>query len=57
MPFQGHTFPGYEYRTLLIEPPVFLARLARSALSSDHTTHAAATSPMAMKRAVSLPSG
>ncbi len=27
MPFQGHTIPGYEYRTLLIEPPVFLARL------------------------------
>ena len=27
MPFQGHTKPGYEYRTLLIEPPVFLARL------------------------------
>jgi D-amino-acid oxidase len=27
MPFQGHTRPGYEYRTLLIEPPVFLARL------------------------------
>ena len=27
MPFQGHAIPGYEYRTLLIEPPVFLARL------------------------------
>jgi D-amino-acid oxidase len=27
MPFEGHTIPGYEYRTLLIEPPVFLARL------------------------------
>ena len=27
MPFQGHTDPGFEYRTLLIEPPVFLARL------------------------------
>jgi glycine/D-amino acid oxidase-like deaminating enzyme len=27
LPFQGHTIPGYEYHTLLIEPPVFLARL------------------------------
>ena len=27
MPFQGHTIAGFEYRTLLIEPPVFLARL------------------------------
>ena len=27
MPFQGHTIAGFEYRTLLIEPPVFLAQL------------------------------
>jgi len=27
VPFHGHTNPGYEYRTLLIEPPVFLSRL------------------------------
>jgi len=27
MPFQGHTKPGFEYQTLLIEPPIFLPRL------------------------------
>jgi D-amino-acid oxidase len=27
LPFEGHTKPGFEYQTLLIEPPVFLARL------------------------------
>jgi D-amino-acid oxidase len=27
LPFQGHTKPGFVYQTLLIEPPVFLARL------------------------------
>jgi len=27
LPFQGHTKPGFEYKTLLIEPPVFLPRL------------------------------
>ncbi len=27
LPFQGHTKPGVVYQTLLIEPPVFLARL------------------------------
>jgi glycine/D-amino acid oxidase-like deaminating enzyme len=27
MPFEGHSGPGYEYQTLLIEPPIFLARL------------------------------
>jgi glycine/D-amino acid oxidase-like deaminating enzyme len=27
MPFEGHTNPGFEYQTLLIEPPIFLARL------------------------------
>jgi D-amino-acid oxidase len=27
LPFEGHTKPGYEYKTLLIEPPIFLARL------------------------------
>jgi D-amino-acid oxidase len=27
MPFEGHTKPGWEYQTLLIEPPTFLARL------------------------------
>ena len=27
MPFEGHAQPGYEYQTLLIEPPIFLPRL------------------------------
>jgi glycine/D-amino acid oxidase-like deaminating enzyme len=27
LPFQGHTGGGFEYRTLLIEPPVFIPRL------------------------------
>jgi D-amino-acid oxidase len=27
MPFEGHTKPGFKYQTLLIEPPIFLARL------------------------------
>jgi D-amino-acid oxidase len=27
LPFEGHTKPGFEYKTLLIEPPVFLSRL------------------------------
>jgi glycine/D-amino acid oxidase-like deaminating enzyme len=27
LPFRGHTKPGFVYQTLLIEPPVFLARL------------------------------
>jgi glycine/D-amino acid oxidase-like deaminating enzyme len=27
MPFKGHTKPGFEYQTLLIEPPIFLPRL------------------------------
>jgi hypothetical protein len=27
MPFKGHTQPGFEYQTLLIEPPIFLPRL------------------------------
>jgi len=27
MPFEGHTNPGFEYQTLLIEPPIFLAKL------------------------------
>jgi D-amino-acid oxidase len=27
LPFEGHHVPGYEYRTLLIEPPIFLPRL------------------------------
>jgi D-amino-acid oxidase len=27
MPFKGHTKPGFEYQTLLIEPPIFLQRL------------------------------
>jgi len=29
LPFEGHTTPGYEYRTLLIEPQIFLPRLER----------------------------
>jgi D-amino-acid oxidase len=27
LPFEGHTSPGFEYQTLLIEPPIFLPRL------------------------------
>jgi D-amino-acid oxidase len=27
LPFEGHTQPGFVYQTLLIEPPVFLAKL------------------------------
>jgi glycine/D-amino acid oxidase-like deaminating enzyme len=27
LPFEGHTQPGFEYQTLLIEPPLFLSRL------------------------------
>jgi hypothetical protein len=27
VPFEGHSKPGLEYKTLLIEPPIFLARL------------------------------
>jgi D-amino-acid oxidase len=27
MPFEGHHQPGFKYQTLLIEPPIFLARL------------------------------
>jgi D-amino-acid oxidase len=27
MPFQGHHQPGFKYQTLLIEPPIFLAKL------------------------------
>jgi glycine/D-amino acid oxidase-like deaminating enzyme len=27
MPFEGHTQPGFEYQTLLVEPPIFLPRL------------------------------
>ena len=27
LPFEGHTKPGFVYQTLLIEPPVFLAKL------------------------------
>jgi glycine/D-amino acid oxidase-like deaminating enzyme len=29
MPFEGHTQPGYEYQTLLIEPQIFLPRLEK----------------------------
>ena len=33
MPFKGHTEPGFEYQTLLIEPPIFLARLEQDLLT------------------------
>ena len=33
LPFEGHTIPGFEYRTLLIEPPIFLARLESDLIS------------------------
>jgi D-amino-acid oxidase len=29
LPFEGHTKPGFEYKTLLIEPPIFLPRLEK----------------------------
>ncbi|MGW0808109.1 FAD-dependent oxidoreductase [Nonomuraea sp. NPDC002799] len=29
MPFEGHNISGYRYRTLLIEPPIFIPRLER----------------------------
>jgi glycine/D-amino acid oxidase-like deaminating enzyme len=29
LPFEGHTQPGYEYRTLLVETPIFLKRLEK----------------------------
>jgi D-amino-acid oxidase len=29
LPFAHHTHPGYEYRTLLIEPPIFLPKLEK----------------------------
>jgi D-amino-acid oxidase len=29
LPFEGHTQPGFEYKTLLIEPPIFIPRLER----------------------------
>jgi hypothetical protein len=29
MPFEGHTGPGWEYQTLLIEPPIFLPHLEK----------------------------
>jgi D-amino-acid oxidase len=29
MPFEAHTTPGFEYQTLLVEPPVFLPRLEK----------------------------
>jgi D-amino-acid oxidase len=33
MPFEGHTEPGFEYQTLLVEPPIFLARLEADLLA------------------------
>jgi D-amino-acid oxidase len=27
MPFENHTYPGFKYQTLLIEPPIFLPKL------------------------------
>src|SRR6516225_7437506 len=33
MPFEGHAKPGFEYQTLLIEPPIFLARLEADLLA------------------------
>ncbi|MFG1708817.1 FAD-dependent oxidoreductase [Nonomuraea sp. M3C6] len=29
LPFEGHTKPGFQYQTLLVEPPIFLPRLER----------------------------
>ncbi|MGA8497083.1 MAG: FAD-dependent oxidoreductase [Xanthobacteraceae bacterium] len=37
MPFEGHTESGYEYQTLLIEPPIFIPRL-----QADLNTHGVA---------------
>jgi glycine/D-amino acid oxidase-like deaminating enzyme len=35
MPFEGHTEPGFEYQTLLVEPPIFLARLEADLLARE----------------------
>jgi glycine/D-amino acid oxidase-like deaminating enzyme len=35
MPFEGHTQPGFEYQTLLVEPPIFLARLQADLLARE----------------------
>jgi D-amino-acid oxidase len=35
MPFEGHTQAGFEYQTLLIEPPVFLPRLETDLRARD----------------------
>jgi D-amino-acid oxidase len=37
LPFEGHTGPGREYQTLLIEPPVFLARLESDLIARGAT--------------------
>ena len=37
LPFEGHTKPGFEYQTLMIEPPIFLARLETDLLARSVT--------------------
>lgn len=42
LPFEGHTKPGFEYKTLLIEPPIFLPKL-ESELKAKGVTFVART--------------
>jgi glycine/D-amino acid oxidase-like deaminating enzyme len=35
LPFEGHTKAGFEYHTMLIEPPIFLRRLERDLRACD----------------------
>ncbi|MEJ0073835.1 MAG: FAD-dependent oxidoreductase [Alphaproteobacteria bacterium] len=37
LPFEGHTKPGFEYKTLLIEPPIFLPKLEADLNASGAT--------------------
>lgn len=37
LPFEAHTKPGFEYKTLLIEPPIFLPRLEKDLVSKGVT--------------------
>jgi len=40
LPFEGHTKPGFLYQTLLIEPPVFLAKLEADLRNTTRVTFA-----------------
>jgi D-amino-acid oxidase len=51
MPFEGHTQPGFEYQTLLIEPPIFLPRLEKD-LRDRGVTFIALPTPFASRSEV-----